>query len=188
MNSKSESPKNTSRPHEDRQKQRTHHYEPRPPPYQQDVLDGPNDDTRIGTKSSEPWYRSTAAPEHRTPVVSHHHLPYPHGTMTVALDIPDSLAASLGSQTAEVQRVIAEFCASESYRSGRFSLAEVREFLGLGSRWEAEKFLAGHGAWPDPTEDEVLSDLAKLRSISGVQQAKLKNQSGQFVQTIPDSD
>jgi hypothetical protein len=87
--------------------------------------------------------------------------------MTITLDIPDALAASLGSQADEVQRVIAESCAIESYRSGKFSTAEVREFLGLGSRWETEDFLAAHGAWPDPTEEEVLSDLANLRALHG---------------------
>jgi hypothetical protein len=87
--------------------------------------------------------------------------------MTLTLDIPDTLAASLGAHAADVQRVIEESCAIESYRSGKFSTAEVREFLGLGSRWEAESFLAEHGAWPDPTEEEVLSDLANLRALRG---------------------
>lgn len=87
--------------------------------------------------------------------------------MTVTLNIPDTLAASLGREAEEVQRVIAEAAAIESYRSGKFSAAEVREFLGLGSRWETEDFLAAHGAWPDPTEDEVLSDLANLRALHG---------------------
>lgn len=87
--------------------------------------------------------------------------------MTVTLNIPDTLAASLGSQAADVQRVIAEATALESYRSGKFSTAEVREFLGFGSRWETEDFLSAHGAWPDPTEEEVLSDLANLRALRG---------------------
>lgn len=87
--------------------------------------------------------------------------------MTVTLDIPDVLAASLGSAVGEVHRAVAEACAVESYRAGKFSTAEVREFLGLGSRWETENFLSAHGAWPAPTEEEVLSDLANLRALRG---------------------
>lgn len=87
--------------------------------------------------------------------------------MMITLDIPDILAASLGSAVSDVRRAVAEGFAVESYRAGKFSTAEVREFLGHASRWETEDFLSAHGAWPAPAEEEVLSDLANLRALHG---------------------
>ena len=87
--------------------------------------------------------------------------------MTVTLDIPDNLAASLGATVSDVCRTVADACAVAAYRAGKFSSAEVREFLGHASRWETENFLAAHSAWLNPTEEEVLSDLANLRALHG---------------------
>jgi hypothetical protein len=82
--------------------------------------------------------------------------------MTVTLDIPDALLSSLGDARSDVSRAVAEGFAVEAYRSGTFSLAEVRNLLGHSSRWETEEFLSRHGAWPDPSESEIESDLENI--------------------------
>ncbi len=85
--------------------------------------------------------------------------------MTLTMTIPDRLAASIGSAVDEVRRRFIEGYAVQAYRSGTFSTAEVRELLGHASRWETEDFLAAHGAWPDPTTDEVLEDIRSLNAL-----------------------
>ena len=85
--------------------------------------------------------------------------------MTITVDIPDMLAASLGTALADVRRAVIEGFAVEAYRSGRYSCAELRQLLGHSSRWETEDFLAQHGAWPDPSESEVEADLRNLQAV-----------------------
>lgn len=85
--------------------------------------------------------------------------------MTVTVDIPDTLAQSLGATPEYVCRAVIEGFAVESYRSGSLSCAEIRELLGHSSRWETEEFLARHGAWPDPSEAEVEEDLRDLSAL-----------------------
>lgn len=85
--------------------------------------------------------------------------------MTLTMNIPDNLAASIGSAVDEVRSRFIEGYAVQAYRSGTFSAAEVRELLGHSSRWETEDFLASHGAWPDLTANEVLDDMNNLRVL-----------------------
>jgi hypothetical protein len=82
--------------------------------------------------------------------------------MTVTLNIPDALLASLGEGRSDVSRAVAEGFAIEAYRSGKLSLAEVCDLLGFSSRWQTEEFLSRHGAWPDPSESEVERDLENI--------------------------
>jgi len=85
--------------------------------------------------------------------------------MTVTLDIPDDLASAIGGGAGDVRRAVLEGFAVEAYRSGRLSCAEVRQLLGLASRWEAEDFLSRHGAWPDPSVAEIEADLRVAESF-----------------------
>ena len=85
--------------------------------------------------------------------------------MIVSIDLPDSVVAALGLKPDTADRAVLEAFAVEKYRSGMLSKAEVGSLLGYGSSWEAEDFLARHGAWPSPTAEEIEQDLANLRDL-----------------------
>lgn len=84
--------------------------------------------------------------------------------MTISLNIPDLLAASLAPLQPELPRMILESFAVQGYRQGILSTAQVRTLLGHESRWETEGFLARHEAWPDPSAAETASGAWALRA------------------------
>ena len=84
--------------------------------------------------------------------------------MTLTLEIPNDIAAGLWRDGEDAARVVLEDFCVEAYRQSRLSTLQIRRLLGHDSRWETEDFLAAHDAWPDPSEDEVISGAAALRS------------------------
>ena len=84
--------------------------------------------------------------------------------MTLSLDIPEPLMSRLEAACADVPLAVLEGFAVEAYRTGMLSRAEVGQLLRHHSRWETEKFLSSHDAWPAPTAEEVATDLDNLRS------------------------
>ncbi|MBL9179995.1 MAG: UPF0175 family protein [Verrucomicrobiaceae bacterium] len=84
--------------------------------------------------------------------------------MLLEIHIPDSLRDSLQRGVPDLTHAALEGVAVEGYRNGALSMAQVRELLGLPSRWEAQNFLASRGAWPSYDEAAVASELAPLPS------------------------
>ena len=84
--------------------------------------------------------------------------------MKIALEIADPLINPLMAIGESLSRSVLEGFAADAYRSGTLSRSGVGRLLGHHSVWETEAFLSRHDAWPSPTRDEVLSDLAHLRS------------------------
>ena len=78
--------------------------------------------------------------------------------MTITLDIPDAVAASLGRSGAAIPRTVLEGFAVEAYRQGLLTAMQVRMLLGHQSRWETQEFLASHDAIRSLTADEILKD------------------------------
>ncbi|MEK7403607.1 MAG: UPF0175 family protein [Acidobacteriota bacterium] len=68
--------------------------------------------------------------------------------VTVTLEIPEDLAALLGSGGRDLSRAALEALAIEEYRARRLSDAQFRRLLRL-SRWESDKLLKAHGVWLD---------------------------------------
>lgn len=64
--------------------------------------------------------------------------------MTCRLLIPDDIARCLGDSVEAVTRVALEALAVEGSRSGRLTTEQVRQLLGLGTRYEADGFLKQH--------------------------------------------
>ena len=87
--------------------------------------------------------------------------------MTVVVEIPDHLAATLCEAWANLPRATLESLAVEGYRSGKLSAAEAGELLGHTSRWETEDFLSAHGVWPGTSAEDLRSDLAALDRLRG---------------------
>lgn len=78
--------------------------------------------------------------------------------MTLTVNIPDDLAAELGTGFQNLGRAALEALASEAYAKEVLSLEQVRRLLELESRWEAQAILSRHGAWPGHSAEEILAD------------------------------
>lgn len=87
--------------------------------------------------------------------------------MNVAIDIPDEIGQLLAAQAGGASRAVLEAVAAEGYRSGAITTAQVRQMLGLRSRWETESFLRRAEAYHDYTMDDLERDIAAIRGLSG---------------------
>ena len=87
--------------------------------------------------------------------------------MDVHLDIPEGLARQLASDSEDLARLALEALAAEGVRSGKLSVFQARELLGIQSRYEMDGFLKKHGVFLDVTLEDVRKDsdeaLASLR-------------------------
>jgi hypothetical protein len=83
-------------------------------------------------------------------------------SMILDVPIPESLRDSLERGLPDLGRAALEGVAVKGYRSGTLSLAQVRELLGLSSRWDAQDFLASMGAWPSYDDRSAEAELAML--------------------------
>ena len=86
--------------------------------------------------------------------------------MNVAIEIPDDIGRVLAAQAGGVSRAVLEAVAVEAYRSGAITPAQVRQMLGLHSRWETESFLRRAEACHDYTMDNLERDIAAIRDAS----------------------
>ncbi len=67
---------------------------------------------------------------------------------------------------ADVTRAVLEAVATEAYRSGAITPAQVQEMLGLHSRWETESFLHRAETYHAYTIDDLDRDIAAIRDAS----------------------
>jgi hypothetical protein len=81
--------------------------------------------------------------------------------MTLTVNIPDDLAAELGSEFENLGHAALEALAAEAYAKDVLSLEQVRRLLELESRWEAQAALSRLGAWPSQSADEILEDARR---------------------------
>lgn len=79
-------------------------------------------------------------------------------SMILTLDIPDEFSGQLAAKMGNPARTALEAFAAEAYQLNALSLEQVRTFLGLESRWQAQELLSRRGAWPGLSADEVLKD------------------------------
>ena len=86
--------------------------------------------------------------------------------ITVTVEIPEDLAAILGSGGRDLSRAALEALAVEEYRARRLSDAQFRRVLGL-SRLEADALLKAHGVWLDDyTIDDTDREGEASRQVS----------------------
>jgi Uncharacterised protein family (UPF0175) len=82
--------------------------------------------------------------------------------MTVKIAVPESLRVVLQERIPDLDRAALEGIAVRGYRDGVLSLLDIRQLFGFSSRWEAQSFLALHGAWPSLTKDDIDHELSPL--------------------------
>ena len=78
--------------------------------------------------------------------------------MDVHLEVPEELARQLASDSEDLARVALEALAAEGVRSGKLSVFQARELLGIQSRYEMDGFLKKHGVLLDLTLEDVQRD------------------------------
>jgi hypothetical protein len=84
----------------------------------------------------------------------------------ITVEVPDSLAEQLRSSPADIARRMLEAFAVEGYRSGSLTGRQVREVLGLKSRFELDPFLKRAGVFREYTPEELESDFQSSRRAS----------------------
>ena len=86
--------------------------------------------------------------------------------MTVALNLPDLVAAKLGQAGADVADEMLRTLVCGLYREGRISTPEAMRSLNITSRAAFETLVAHHHAereWPD---EEIELELATIKRLN----------------------
>lgn len=81
--------------------------------------------------------------------------------MEVTVHLPDDIAQHLQEAWHDLPRSVLEGIALKGYCAGLLTTEEVRQLLGLETRFDVQAFLAKHGV-PFYTYDELKKDLATL--------------------------
>jgi hypothetical protein len=84
--------------------------------------------------------------------------------MTVTVEIPDSVAASVVPEGTDAARKLLEDAVAQAYRDELIGTATLREVLGL-SWHEKEEFLRRYKIFNDLTADELLADVQTSRAL-----------------------
>ena len=84
--------------------------------------------------------------------------------MNLVLTIPDDLAARMGA-AGDVERQALEGLALEAYRRDQVSKAELRQWLGIGSRFALDDFLKAHDVYEPYTLEDLERERAAFRRL-----------------------
>ena len=87
--------------------------------------------------------------------------------MKISLDLPDAVVARLADAGQDLSRAALEALVIDAYRMDRISGHQLRELLGLPSRYELDGFLKLHGVPLEYTLDDFERDgetSARLRA------------------------
>ena len=78
--------------------------------------------------------------------------------MQVYLDVPEDVARQFAAEPGGITRAALEALAIEGVRSGKLTVHQARQMLGIPSRYEMDGFLKAHGVLLPITIDEVVRD------------------------------
>jgi hypothetical protein len=78
--------------------------------------------------------------------------------MRVHLDVPEEVARQFAEQPGGIARAAAEALAIEGVRSGKVTVFQARQMLGIRSRYEMDGFLKNHGVLLPDTLAQVVAD------------------------------
>jgi len=85
--------------------------------------------------------------------------------MNITVPIPDALAERLAAGGVDLERRALEALALTEYQAGRLSNPELRELLGLQTRYEMDGFLKAHGVYEDFTIDEIQEQVRNMERL-----------------------
>lgn len=78
--------------------------------------------------------------------------------MQVHLDVPEDVVRQFAAEPGGVTRVALEALALEGVRSGKLTIHQARQMLGIPSRYEMDGFLKAHDVLVPITMEDVLRD------------------------------
>jgi len=78
--------------------------------------------------------------------------------MQVHLDVPEDVAQRFAAEPRGITRAALEALAIEGVRSGKLTVYQAREMLGIPSRYEMDGFLKAHGVLLPITMEDVVTD------------------------------
>jgi hypothetical protein len=79
-------------------------------------------------------------------------------SMDVHFDIPDGVARQFTTEPGGIARAAVEALAVEGVRSGKLTVYQAREMLGIRSRYEMDGFLKARGLLLSDTIQQVVED------------------------------
>jgi len=86
--------------------------------------------------------------------------------MTIIVELPDALEATLFASGEEPARAMLEAVALEGYRAERLTESDVRQLLGFETRMEVHEFLKNHGAFMHYTLEDLDNDSAVALQVA----------------------
>ena len=86
--------------------------------------------------------------------------------MQVYLDVPEDVARQFAAEPGGITRAALEALAIEGVRSGKLTVHQARQMLGIPSRYEMDGFLKAHGVLLPMTMEQVVSDSQTAISFS----------------------
>lgn len=85
--------------------------------------------------------------------------------MTVTINIPEEFARRLAVDDKGLARTAIEALAIEGVRSGKLTVFQARQLLGIDSRFEMDAFLKEHRVYFEMTVEDVLRDAEAAHSF-----------------------
>jgi hypothetical protein len=85
--------------------------------------------------------------------------------MDLTLRIPDDMATRLAGQGGDLERRALEGFALAEYQAGRLTRFELRQLLGIETRFELDDFLKTRGAYEPVSPEDIRRDLEELRAF-----------------------
>lgn len=85
--------------------------------------------------------------------------------MEVVLQIPDDLAQRLTAAGVDLSRHALESFALEEYKASRITKAELRRWLGFGTRYELDGFLKEHNVLMNFSIDDLHREVTTLERL-----------------------
>ena len=79
--------------------------------------------------------------------------------MTLCIELPDAIEASLRQQLADLNQAATEACLVEFYRQGRLTHCQLAEALGL-DRYAVDGVLKRHGVVDEMSMEELKQQVA----------------------------
>ena len=81
--------------------------------------------------------------------------------MDVHFDVPGEVARQFTAEPGGIARAAVEALAAEGVRSGRLTVYQARQLLGIRSRYEMDGFLKARGLFLNDTMQEVVADVRR---------------------------
>lgn len=86
--------------------------------------------------------------------------------MQIRLDVPEEVARKFDAEPGGIIRAALESLAIEGVRSGKLTVHQARQMLGIPSRHEMDGFLKAHGMLLPITIEDVVADTTTAAAFS----------------------